>query len=169
MFWRSSQDVPALACLDSSVLCHTCFSHQRPALHQMAKIWHPELPYWAINSILFKQSSPADRVRWGFFLKLRVFFYLFYNTWEQYYFSEPPTLSLTSLKCSELFNSNKTIFANSAIYNKLKYSFTQESHGNTFIFLFFIWNQMFCSRTMWNWNRFRSGNTYSFLETPWQF
>lgn len=120
VFWRSSQDVPALAYLDSSVLCHTCFSHQRPALHQMAKIWHPELPYWAINSILFKQSSPADRVRWGFFLKLRVFFYLFYNTWEQYYFSEPPTLSLTSLKCSELLNSNKTIFANSAIYKQIK-------------------------------------------------
>lgn len=42
-FWRSSQDVLALACLNNSSLRHTCFSHQRPALQQMAKIWHPEL------------------------------------------------------------------------------------------------------------------------------
>lgn len=55
VFWRSSQDVLALPCLNNSVLCHTCFTQQLPALHQMAKVWHPELPYWAINSILFNE------------------------------------------------------------------------------------------------------------------
>lgn len=52
--WRSSRDLLALVCLNNSLLCHTCFSHQCPASQQMAKIWHPEL-YWAINSILFNE------------------------------------------------------------------------------------------------------------------
>lgn len=40
----------------------------------------------------YEQKSPADHVQLGFFLKLRVSFCLFYNTWDQYCFSEPTTL-----------------------------------------------------------------------------
>lgn len=57
----------------------------------------------------YEQRSPADHVWLGLFLKLKVSFRLFYNTWEQCCFSELTALSFTNLKCSELFNSNQTI------------------------------------------------------------
>lgn len=74
MLWRSSQDILALACLNNSALWHTCFAHQCPALHQMAKIWHPVLPYWEIDSILFNEvwtEVSCWSCSTGFFLEIK--------------------------------------------------------------------------------------------------